>query len=522
MKYILRFLSASMILIFYITVFAQDAREITYGDRVYDRLATPADEEFLTSEYFVFEGNTGDSVTITFYHEALISLAGREEVIGGMFLVNNATGEEIIGNNTFLTSGYSGDEYEIADYILPDDGFYTIVVYVTGYNTNSFIPGSDYYLILTTPDTNRINPGEYEDVLEEGMSRQYRYAGRSGEELTITTTADFDTVVYLLQDGYVVDSNDETDDLPNGNSRLIVTIPETGDYVIEVASYQNAEAGTYILSVESSLGERSESPAELEYAQSNADWTPILETFDAFEMVQVPPACFQMGLSEDTINAVLTEQSNVTLDDIDADTAAALRGLFLQHEVCIDYAFWIDKTEVSQEYFYSYEVEREEFDTYVDGSLPVENISWFEAYEFCELRGMRLPTEAEWELAAAGPDALLYPWGNEFQPELVISNRTQAQGTAPVGSIPENASWVGALDMVGNVAEWTSSIRWDYPYVETDGRENRTDRFEVRSVRGGSFEEISPYNVINQLRSFGGPTGRNSRFGFRCAQTISN
>lgn len=82
--------------------------------------------------------------------------------------------------------------------------------------------------------------------------------------------------------------------------------------------------------------------------------------------------------------------------------------------ITFDAPFWIDLTEVTQADF-----ERlggvAARNSYFDGAQrPVEQITWFEARDFCALRGARLATEAEWEYAAHGPDEWEYPWGNEF------------------------------------------------------------------------------------------------------------
>lgn len=119
-------------------------------------------------------------------------------------------------------------------------------------------------------------------------------------------------------------------------------------------------------------------------------------------------------------------------------------------------------------------------------SQPVTCISWYEAMAFAAwLKSetgleVRLPSEAEWEKAARGTDGLIYPWGNKFDGSefnFCDSNcvydwkdKNFNDGfakTAPVGSYPANASPYGALDMAGNVAEWTSTL-W-HLYQENDG-----------------------------------------------------
>jgi formylglycine-generating enzyme required for sulfatase activity len=139
--------------------------------------------------------------------------------------------------------------------------------------------------------------------------------------------------------------------------------------------------------------------------------------------------------------------------------------------------FWIDVYEVSNGQY--------GLSGWASGDdLPRETVNWFDALGHCTRRGARLPTEAEWEYAARGPDALIFPWGNEFDATLVNycdvncpheqrdNDNDDGHATlAPVGSYPDGASWVGALDVSGNVWEWTSTMYAPYPYDATDGRE---------------------------------------------------
>ena len=91
---------------------------------------------------------------------------------------------------------------------------------------------------------------------------------------------------------------------------------------------------------------------------------------------------------------------------------------------------------------------------------PAVEVSWYGAAEYCKHHGLRLPTEAEWEYGARGPEGLKYPWGDEWDSEKCCNdeNRKAYSGaeTFPVGSFPSGASWCGALDMAGNVWEWCS------------------------------------------------------------------
>ncbi len=219
---------------------------------------------------------------------------------------------------------------------------------------------------------------------------------------------------------------------------------------------------------------------------SNADWTPVVETFGGVEMVQVPPGCFTMG------------------------NAAGRRDESPEHRICFDRPYWIDRTEVTNAQFGSQ-------GNFGGEQRPRENLTWFEARDFCASRDARLPTEAEWEYAARGPDNLLYPWGNELDAALLVFDQNSNNETAAVGSIPAGASWVGALDMAGNVWEWVSSAYAPYPYESADGRENLDDATARRVYRGGVGSYID-FGVGAATRFRDLPETRSWFVGFRCAR----
>jgi serine/threonine-protein kinase len=117
---------------------------------------------------------------------------------------------------------------------------------------------------------------------------------------------------------------------------------------------------------------------------------------------------------------------------------------------------------------------------------PVVEITWHDAQAFCTWAEVRLPTEAEWEKAARGPEGRIWPWGNNAPTDKLCNFDGNAGGTTSVGHYPEGKSFYGCLDMAGNVWEWTSTIFKDYPYKSDDGRED-TKASGSRTLRGGSW-----------------------------------
>ena len=81
--------------------------------------------------------------------------------------------------------------------------------------------------------------------------------------------------------------------------------------------------------------------------------------------------------------------------------------------------------------------------------FPVEGVTWDQAAAFCQWAGKRLPSEAEWEVAARGPKGSLYPWGDDERAVTLPDDKTYA-----AGQIPANRSAFGVFDMAGNVWEW--------------------------------------------------------------------
>ena len=155
--------------------------------------------------------------------------------------------------------------------------------------------------------------------------------------------------------------------------------------------------------------------------------------------------------------------------------------------------------------------------------FPINCVNWVQAFAFCIWDGGRLPSEAEWEYAAAGgSENRLYPWGAEA-PDASRAVFGEANALFSVGSKPAGAGRWGHMDMAGLIFEWVFDIRDDTYYANSPSCDNCINN-EIgvgdRVVRGGSYASTVAMGTMRAARRFyrSGYGIPNQNYGFRCAR----
>ena len=253
---------------------------------------------------------------------------------------------------------------------------------------------------------------------------------------------------------------------------------------------------------------------------------------DEMVMVYVPAGEFQMGSTDAQV-----DEAHAQCNQFSACPRTTFEDQKPLHTVTLD-EFWIDRTEVTNaQYRRCVETGACAAPGFVNigfqdaarADHPMVFVSWYEADDYCAWAGARLPTEAEWEYAARGPEGLVFPWGNEFEGTRVNycdvnctwSTKDSAvddgfKEAAPVGSYPTGASWCGALDLAGNVEEWAADWFGEYSSTPVENPTGPSSG-EGRVARGGAFN-FTPAGLRGASR-FGYPSGKSwYQTGFRCAR----
>jgi serine/threonine-protein kinase len=270
-------------------------------------------------------------------------------------------------------------------------------------------------------------------------------------------------------------------------------------------------------------------------------------------MVYVPSGEFEMGTQQEEITYTLS------LCQIYHQDCGYITGSLLSrpvHTVYLD-GFWIDQYEITNAQFAAFLndqgnqikggaawlsisnphslIERVN-NTYQPkegfAEHPVIEVTWYGADAYCQWAGVLLPTEAQWEYAARGPESLIFPWGNtsdltrmnfcDTNCEKIWKTGEYETGindgypmTSPVGSYPGGKSWCGAMDLVGNVWEWVADWMGEYSVFSQEnpsGPESGT----IKVIKGGSWCN-APTILRSSHRWNYAPVGSGFNVGFRCA-----
>lgn len=239
-------------------------------------------------------------------------------------------------------------------------------------------------------------------------------------------------------------------------------------------------------------------------AEANPGKTPALPSAVTDMMVEIPAGPFIMGNDSGPSEERPAHEVDLKAFEIDVfEVTNADFSAFVKNTGYVTYAETAGKKNWNNEF--------------TDGkdNHPVVRVTWNDAAAYCEWLGKRLPTEAEWEKAARGTDALLYPWGNEWDESKANVKDGGLRSTVSGGSFGAGASPYGIEDMAGNVSEWVADWYNGYPGNTTGdtyfGR-------KCRVTRGGSwFDDAAQVTTTNRNCAVPEITSVNE-LGFRCAR----
>jgi formylglycine-generating enzyme required for sulfatase activity len=226
---------------------------------------------------------------------------------------------------------------------------------------------------------------------------------------------------------------------------------------------------------------------------------------DGMKLLYVPAGSFAMG-SEDTDDAEKPVH-NVLLDPFWIDETEVTNGMYARCVADGKCDLPQAKESLTRKMYYG----EPKYNNY-----PVIYVDWNMAGGYCAWAGRRLPTEAEWEKAARGSEAFLYPWGNTKPDANLLNYHDSIGDTTEVGTYPKGASPYGALDMAGNVWEWVYD--WFAPdYYQSSPAANPQGpaNGQMHVLRGGSWNLNE--DLVRSTYRGRHPSSPNLGIGFRCA-----
>jgi formylglycine-generating enzyme required for sulfatase activity len=182
--------------------------------------------------------------------------------------------------------------------------------------------------------------------------------------------------------------------------------------------------------------------------------------------------------------------------------------------------FYMDPYEVSTIAYFAFNQTNGNTSPFPDQpNQPVTLISWTQARDYCRAQGKRLPTEAEWEYAAAGNDRRSYPWGYAAPETTRARFAGQGQGSVDIDALPGGATPAGLHHLAGNVAEWVQDW-WapDYYRASPANAPSGPAQGDYKVIRGGSWDQ-PPAELTPTFRAYHNPDRGAAHIGFRCARS---
>jgi formylglycine-generating enzyme required for sulfatase activity len=230
---------------------------------------------------------------------------------------------------------------------------------------------------------------------------------------------------------------------------------------------------------------------------------------DGMVMVQVPGGIFHMGRdAEDAWDEIPVHE--VTLDDFWIDQTEVTNAQYARCVAAKVCSGPYKSTSATRSTYY----EDREYDDY-----PVIYVGWDDANRYCAWADAQLPSEAQWEYTAKGPDSREYPWGYAPPNASLLNYNNNVGDTTKVGSFPVGASWVGVLDMAGNVYEWVCD--WYGPYSSASQENPIGPKYGTyRVLRGGAFSTTDENSFRTADREASEIDRRLGGIGFRCASAV--
>jgi len=254
-------------------------------------------------------------------------------------------------------------------------------------------------------------------------------------------------------------------------------------------------------------------------AQAAEPLAPMLTGKDGAPMALIPEGPFPMGVPHAARDGGVDERPNheVFVDNFYMDLYEMTNGRYLQFVTETGHRVPQHPTDDSKGLWKGNMMPESVTD------LPVINVDWFDAEAYCRWAGKRLPTEAEWEKSAKGPNDWRFPWGN-VEPTMEHANFNQTwRGEATlvqVGIYEKGKSPYGIYDVAGNVWEWVADwYEADYYHKSPPRNPQGPETGKYKAVRSSGWQGETPQvRVFTRIKSL--PTDRNNSTGFRCAQNI--